>query len=216
MPRIVVVDYGIGNVFSVCQAIRQAGGDAILTEDHEVIATADRLVLPGVGAFGRAIEELRRRGLEEPIKEFCEASRPFLGICVGMQVMMRRGTELGEHEGLGLIDGVVNRIPPTNVTGTRMRVPNIGWAELLRADGVSNNRWRASLLSGLAPGRSALYFLHSFSAQPTDRADLLAETDFGGHRLCAAVERGSLTGVQFHPERSGAAGQKVLRRFVAT
>jgi glutamine amidotransferase len=210
-----VVDYGIGNVFSVCQALRQAGGEPILSGDSKVIANADRLILPGVGAFGRAVEELRQRDLEGPINDLCAAGRPFLGICVGMQVMMRRGTELGEHAGLGLIDGVVDRIPNTTVDGDRLRVPNIGWAELLQPKAVSADRWQRSMLAGLAPGRSALYFLHSYSAHPADPADRLADVEYGGHRLVAAVEHGNLTGVQFHPERSSLAGQKLLRRFLA-
>jgi glutamine amidotransferase len=211
---VVVVDYGIGNVFSVCQAIRQAGGSATLSGDRLVIARANRLILPGVGAFGRAVEELRNRRLDEPVAAFCETGRPFLGICVGMQVMLSRGLELGEHVGLSLIDGDVERIPSTTTKGGRLRVPNIGWSEVQRPEHVSEARWQASVLSEVSPGRSAVYFLHSFAARPHHAADILAEVEYGGHRLVAAIQRANLTGVQFHPERSGLHGQAVLRRFL--
>lgn len=207
---VVVIDYGIGNVYSVCQAIRHAGGEPVLTDDHSLIAKAERLILPGVGAFGRAVEELRRRGLDTPIKDFCSTGRPFLGVCVGMQVMVARSTELGEHRGLGLLPGVVDRIPGTTVSGGRLRVPHIGWSELH----ATANTWAGTVLDGVAEDQTAFYFLHSYAVSPASPGDVLAEVEYGGHRLTAAITRDNLTGVQFHPERSGPAGQAVLARFL--
>jgi glutamine amidotransferase len=175
---------------------------------------AERLILPGVGAFGHAIGELRVRKLADPIVDFCASGRPFLGICIGMQVMLSESTELGDHRGLGLIAGVVDRLPSTTDSGVRLRVPNIGWSELEPPSADRPGRWEGGLLSGIEPGRSALYFVHSYSARPADPSDVLAEVEFGGYRLVAAIERDNLTGVQFHPERSGMAGQKVLKRFL--
>jgi glutamine amidotransferase len=213
--EVVIVDYNIGNVFSVCNAIRHAGGDPVLTGDRKKIAGAERLILPGVGAFGKAVEELKRRGLVDPIRTFCETGRPFLGICVGMQMLMERSTEFGDNAGLGFFTGSVDRIPSVTDDGIRLKVPHIGWTELLAPREANDNRWQGSLLTVLEPGQSAFYFVHSFAARPHNGAEVLAEVDYGGQRIVAAIQRDNLTGVQFHPERSGSAGQKILRRFLA-
>lgn len=209
-----VIDYDIGNVFSVCHAIRHAGGVPVLTGDRRKIAKAERLVLPGVGAFGKAVQALQRRDLGEPIRTFCATGRPFLGLCVGMQMLLERSTEFGDHAGLGFVDGIVDKIPTTTEAGVSLKVPHIGWTELLTPAGANDDRWAGGLLADLKPGQSAFYFVHSFSAFPANRSDILAEVDYGGQRIVAAIEHDNLVGVQFHPERSGVAGQKVLRRFL--
>src|SRR5215210_6176753 len=156
MPtEVVIVDYDIGNVFSVCNAIKHAGGDPVLTGDHKKIAQAERLILPGVGAFGKAVEELYRRDLVDPIRAFCATGRPFLGICVGMQMLMERSTEFGDHSGLGFFLGPVDKIPSVTGDGARLRVPHIGWTELLAPRGANDNRWQGGLLTALEPGQSA-------------------------------------------------------------
>jgi glutamine amidotransferase len=216
LPRVVVVDYGIGNVFSVCQAVRHAGGEPSLTGNHEAILRADRLILPGVGAFGNAAFELRERGLVAPLEAFRASDRPFLGICVGMQLMLEQSAEFGRHDGLGFVLGRVDRIPDSTTAGGRLRVPHIGWSELLLPEAAASDRWRGTLFDAIQPGRSAFYFIHSFGALPAREQDVLAEVEYGGNRLVAAIEIDNLTGVQFHPERSGPAGQAVLKRFLAS
>ena len=127
MSKVVVIDYGIGNVFSVCNALKKIGEAPLLTDKSAEIAAADRIILPGVGAFGKAVDALKAQGLDEVLKRYKETGRPFLGICVGMQMAMTRGTEFGEHEGLGYVNGLVERIPSTTVDGEIMPVPHISW-----------------------------------------------------------------------------------------
>lgn len=196
----VVVDYGMGNVFSVCNALRKIGADVELTGELASIRSADRLVLPGVGAFARCMEAMRERGLVDALRDYAATGRPFLGICVGMQMLMDRSFEFGEQSGLGLIPGTVERIAGNE------RVPHIGWATL-RADG----EWHGTPLVGTD---GAVYFVHSFHCVPVNEADRLAHVEYGGARITAAIRRGNLFGVQFHPERSGNVGQGILRSFV--
>jgi glutamine amidotransferase len=213
--RVIVVDYGIGNVFSVCHALRHAGAEPTLSADVEVIRQADRLILPGVGAFGRAMDELQARALVDPILDFIRRGRPFLGLCVGMQMLMDRSEELGPHQGLGLLAGTVERIPARTVDGESLRVPHIGWTELLQSVPSESRPWARSILADTSPGRTAFYFVHSFAVHLTDPAAALAQVDYGGWPITAAVQHENIQGVQFHPERSGLAGQKLLRRFMS-
>jgi glutamine amidotransferase len=213
--RVVVVDYGIGNVFSVCHALRHAGAEPVLSSDTDEVARAERLVLPGVGAFGRAMAELRDRALVEPVLSFVRTGRPFLGLCVGMQMLMDRSEELGHHEGLGLLAGSVEKIPSRTIDGMPMRVPHIGWTELKPSSTVTPTRWAQSVLGDIEAGRSAFYFVHSYAVHPLDPRMALAEVDYGGWPITATVTHENVTGVQFHPERSGPAGQKLLRRYLS-
>lgn len=212
---VVVVDYQIGNVFSVCNAFKAVGLEPILSDDPEVVSRAERVVLPGVGAFARAMEELGARGLDSAVLSFIATGRPFLGICVGMQMLMQKSTEFGETPGLGLIAGDVVRIPATTVSGDKHAVPHIGWATLqLPQNQVSAPSWEASPLQDLQPGRSNAYFVHSYMCQPADAAHLLATVSYNGRDLTAAVRKDNIVGVQFHPERSSLAGQKLFRSFM--
>lgn len=209
---IVLVDYGIGNIFSVTRALTAAGGSVVASDDPKVIAQATRIVLPGVGAFGDCMAELERRRLIGPILDYAASGRPLLGICVGMQILMRTGEEFGVHSGLGLIDGVVRQIGPTTASGLPRKRPHIGWSELLPP---RHGGWTESVLAGTMAG-TPFYFLHSFAAIPDDPADVLAETSYGGEHLCAAVRRKNVLGVQFHPEKSGPAGLALLRGFLTS
>jgi len=208
---VVLVDYGIGNIFSVTRALKAAGASVTASDDPSVIAQATRIVLPGVGAFADCMAELERRRLIDPILDYAASGRPLLGICVGMQILMRTGEEFGVRPGLGLIDGVVRQIGPTTADGLPRKRPHIGWSSLLQPrDGRG---WAQSALAGTAEGTS-FYFLHSFAAVPDDPADVLAETRYGGEHLCAAVQRKNILGVQFHPEKSGSAGLALLHGFL--
>lgn len=205
--RVVVVDYGIGNVFSVCNALRTIGADVTLTRAAAEIRGADRLILPGVGAFARAMEALDGFGLSDRVREFVATERPFLGICVGMQMLMDRSTEFGDHPGLGLISGAVERLESANDRGERVRVPHIGWSSLSFTD-------RAADTPLVSAGRDAVYFVHSYHCKPADPVNVLATTSYSGLEVTAAIGRDNIVGVQFHPERSGPVGRRVLEAFV--
>jgi glutamine amidotransferase len=207
----VVVDYDLGNVFSVMQALRNFPVNCELTSDPRKIRQADRVILPGVGAFGRAADRLRSMGLEESILEFIATGRPFLGICVGMQLLLDVGSEFGEHRGLGLIAGRVDRIDAAS-KDHKLRVPLIGWHPLLPPEG-GVERWRDTPLADV-PRDSAFYFVHSYAARVVDPDTLLAVTRHGGHEITAAVRKDNVVGTQFHPERSAHAGRAFLRSFL--
>lgn len=210
--KTVVIDYGIGNVFSVCNALGEIGADVSLTGELAAIRSADRVILPGVGAFARAMDELNARGISDALRDFVATGRPFLGICIGMQVLMQRSSEFGVTEGLGFIEGSVDRISSESSDGARLRVPHIGWGQVRPAAGVNEEAWRASPLS--APqGNDSFYFVHSFHARPADPAHRYATVDYGGNEVTAAVRRDNILGVQFHPERSGSAGLRLLSHF---
>ncbi|MDB5752804.1 MAG: imidazole glycerol phosphate synthase subunit HisH [Ramlibacter sp.] len=207
---VTVIDYGIGNLLNMVRALEHCGAAVqVVARATPEAAQASRLVLPGVGAFGDGMAELRARGLDDTVRNFAATGRPFLGICVGLQMMFEDSEEMGTHAGLGLLQGRVLAVPVTRADGQPHRVPHIGWRPLQAA-----RAWDDTILSEVQAGERA-YFVHSFTAEPRDPAVRLADVDYDGRRLCAAVQRGNLTGCQFHPERSAGAGLGMLRRFLA-
>ncbi|MFM7206700.1 MAG: imidazole glycerol phosphate synthase subunit HisH [Planctomycetaceae bacterium] len=195
---VTIVDYGSGNLRSVQKAFERLGTAARITDDPQVVAEAERLVLPGVGAFGDAMRALRDRGLVDPIVAHVRAERPFFGICMGLQLLFETGFEGGRHAGLGLLPGEVVRFELP--AGTK--VPHMGWNTV---------RWRND-----APGREPdawYYFVHSYHARPRDQGDVAAITDYGGE-FVSAVARGRLFATQFHPEKSQSVGLRLLASFV--
>lgn len=211
--HIVVVDYGMGNVLSVCRAIERCEGIPRLTADAAAIRSADRLVLPGVGAFGDCMKALTDRGLIDPVRRFIDTARPFLGICVGMQIMHDFGEEFGGAPGLGLIPGRVAQISTDMANGSQRKIPHIGWTSVTPPPDANADRWAGTIFAGTEPG-TPLYFVHSFSAAPVNPAHRLAIADYQGFAVTAAVHRDNITGTQFHPEKSGPAGLKLLSRFL--
>jgi len=209
---VTVVDYGLGNLFSVSRALERAGAAVSITDSPSGIHCARRLVLPGVGAFRNGMQGLRSRQIVEQLRRYGASGRPLLGICLGMQLLFEWGAEFGHHEGLGLLKGGVEAIPPTDVHGNPQKVPHIGWNELFFASG--RNTWANTPLGDLEPG-TAVYFVHSFTAGPADASDRLADCQYHGRMLSAAVARGALFGCQFHPEKSGRAGLKILKSFLS-
>jgi glutamine amidotransferase len=167
------------------------------------------MVLPGVGAFGDGMTELRSRGFDDLVRRFALTGRPFLGICVGMQVMFESSDEMGDHQGLALLPGAVRAVPATGVDGRPHRIPHIGWRPL---EPVAP--WPGTILADVRAG-DRVYFVHSFAACPARDEDRLADVVYDGHPICAAVHRDNLHGCQFHPERSAETGLNVLRRFLA-
>jgi glutamine amidotransferase len=202
--RVTIIDYGVGNLRSVARAFEHVGAGVEVTFDAKTIANAQRLVLPGVGAFGHCMEELEKRKLIDPIKDFAAGGRPFLGICVGMQLMLEYGEEFGEHAGLGFIKGRVQKIPDAD----KRILPVSGWMELTKT-----KDWHGTILNDTTEG-SSVYFVHSYGASPDDEDVRLAEYEYDGVRVTAAINRDNLTGLQFHPEKSGEVGLGILKGFV--
>lgn len=189
-----IVDYGSGNLRSVQKAFEKLGAAAAITTEPEAVAAASRLVLPGVGAFGDAMRELHGRGLVEPILAHIRADRPFLGICMGLQLLFETGFEHGTHAGLGILPGEVARFDLPD----HFKVPHMGW---------NTARWHGPWQP---PGADAhFYFVHSYHARPTDPSIVAATTDYGGE-FCSAVRQGRLFATQFHPEKSQSAGLRLL------
>lgn len=206
-----IVDYGVGNLYSAVRAVEKVGGEARLSNDPAEIASAERLLLPGVGAFASCADTLRSRGLVEPVVAFAATGRPFLGICVGMQLMFDYSLEFGKHAGLGLIAGHVEHIPAEDAAGSR-NVPHIGWSELLMPAGRKD--WSGTILEGVTPGVDAAYFVHSYNCVPDDPSCRLVEADYDGYPITAAVVRDNLIGCQFHPEKSAHVGLRMIERFL--
>jgi len=206
-----VVDYGMGNLQSLSRALDFIGAKPFLTNDPDAVRSADYLVLPGVGAFGACAANLRSAGMVEPILDFVKAGKPFLGICVGMQLLFDCSFEFGSHVGLGLISGLVSAIPSEGPNRPR-KIPHIGWGTLQLP--AARQSWAGTLFDRMEPGRSAAYFIHSYSAQPRSAADTLGMVDYHGYEICAAVQRDNVIGLQFHPEKSSSVGLAILSRFL--
>ena len=204
---IAIIDYGMGNLRSVEKALAYVGGDPVITSDPNQVAEADKVVLPGVGAFGAAMENLQRNDLDAAVRQVVQHGRPFLGICLGLQLLFEESSEMGLVLGLGLLPGKVVRFfeqeTPPEATG--LKVPHIGWNAL-------KIRRPSRLLCGLEEG-ARVYFVHSYYPQPADPGIIAATSDYGGE-FCCAIEQGHIAAVQFHPEKSGAVGLQILRNFV--
>jgi imidazole glycerol-phosphate synthase subunit HisH len=205
VTRVVVVDYGIGNLHSVVKALRHEGADVVVSSEPSDVQHAERLVLPGVGAFADGMEGLRTRGLVEPVLEFAATGRPLLGICLGMQLLLAESVEFGHHKGLGIIEGTVTLIPKA----PGRKVPHIGWNRIFPV-GTS---WTGTPLERLEP-QTMMYFVHSYTAEPAHEEHRLADADYAGARISAAVCKGNVVGTQFHPEKSGTSGLAVLARYL--
>lgn len=210
--KVTIIDYGIGNLYSVSRSFEVSGAEVHLTSDHSHIADAERLVLPGVGAFADGMAGLAQRGQIEPLRRFIETGRPFLGICVGMQLLMDVGEEFGENTGLGIVPGRVKPVPATKEDGSPHSIPHIGWNILRVPQGGAD--WKSGLLSGLGT-EPAVYFVHSFTPVPENEADRLADCYYDGRRISAAVRSGNVHGCQFHPEKSGPVGLKIVDNFLS-
>ena len=208
-----IVDYGIGNLFSVHRAIEHCGASVVVSDDPRILLSAQRLVLPGVGAFADGMRGLTERGLDKVVLEFAHSGKPLLGICLGMQMLTSVSEEFGEHKGLGIIPGRVMPISRTTIDGKPHKIPHIGWSGLLRPDGLSG--WQGSILEKLNPG-DAVYLVHSFDVRPDNKLHRLADCDYDGRVISAAIRLGNVTGTQFHPEKSGEIGLDILRSFLSS
>lgn len=205
-----IVNYGMGNLRSVQKALQRVGAQAEIIDTPEQIAAAERLILPGVGAFADAMSLLRELGFVEPLLEYAESGRPMMGICLGMQLLFDSSTEDAPAEdepvaGLGILPGKVVRFSEDQGPGEpRLKVPHMGWNEIAFPPGTT-------LFNGLASG-DHVYFVHGYYCVPTDPSDIAATTDYGGV-YCSAVHRGSVWATQFHPEKSQRVGLRILKNF---
>jgi glutamine amidotransferase len=209
MTKVAVLDYGVGNVRSIMNALATLDCETSLTSDRDVIESSDKLIIPGVGAFAYCMVRLRASQLDLAIKAFAQSGKPLLGICVGMQMLFENSEEHGEHAGLGLLPGRVQRLPVA--AGNDIRLPHIGWTQVEYARGRSHQSVFATL-----PADSNYYFVHSFACSPGEPDHCLAQTRYADVTFAAAVIKDNICGVQFHPERSGKAGLALLENFVST
>jgi glutamine amidotransferase len=209
-PEVTVIDYGVGNLLSVQRSLEHCGARVILTSDPSDLLMAERVVLPGVGAFASAMYALQVRGLDEAIKKLANNGIPLLGICLGMQLLLDESEEFGLTQGLGLIPGRVVPVPAQNDQGEVQKIPHIGWNGLFL--GETSSSWYGSILQDIQQGEAA-YFVHSFMSLTENPNHRLADCFYGGHRIPAVIIQNSITGCQFHPEKSGDVGLRVLRNF---
>ncbi len=208
--KVVLVDYGVGNLLSVSRALEAAGAEVLQTSSAQIIEQADFLILPGVGAFGHCVNELDRLNLIEPLRAYSLSGRPMLGICVGMQLLMEESEEFGVHRGLGLIRGKVTGIPSTALDGRPHKIPHMGWNSISPHHA---NGWESSPLQS-TPLNEYFYFVHSFAPVVENLSNVLATTQYNGRQIVVALRFGNTFGVQFHPEKSGPAGLNVIREFL--
>ena len=209
MCKITIIDYGIGNLLSVQRGFEFLGKEVEIVNDPYKIEHAERLVLPGVGAFADGMRSLKLKKFIEPILNFIGRERPFLGICLGMQMMMESSQEFGTHTGLGIIPGDVVAIPHNDIDGKPHKVPVIGWYNLKYENSVS---LQENILSEIEKNDS-FYFIHSFMSVPMDSCYELANYNYNGHNISAIIQLGNIYGCQFHPEKSGPAGLRILKSW---
>ncbi|MDC0430147.1 imidazole glycerol phosphate synthase subunit HisH [Candidatus Thioglobus sp.] len=205
--KIAIIDYGIGNVRSILGAFENQGANVFLTSNKDEILKSDGLVLPGVGAFSHGMENLKSYDLIDTIKEYATSDRPFMGICLGMHLLFEESEEFGKTTGLGLISGRVVKLPTKDDQNEKL--PHVSWNEL----NGKNVPWVDTILADVEEG-SDMYFVHSFIAQPRDGDNILSTTEYSSHHFCSSVKKDNIYGCQFHPEKSGLMGLKIINNFI--
>jgi glutamine amidotransferase len=204
--QVVIADYGMGNLFNIQRVFSYLGVESLITTDPDVIKQADRLIIPGVGAFEEAMKNLRGKNMIEPITEFAQSGKPMLGICLGMQLLFTQSTEFGLHNGLNLIKGSVLKFDyPENET---IKIPQIGWNSITCHPGNKHN-----ILNGIPDG-TYYYFIHSYYCQPDSDKNITATTIYGETPFCSVTNEDNIWGCQFHPERSADAGVTIFENFL--
>lgn len=211
LPEVTVIDYGVGNLLSVRRGLEYWGAKVTISGDTDVILRSTHVVLPGVGAFGNAMAALQQLDIPAVIREVAALGKPFLGICLGMQLLLDESEEFGVTPGLGLIPGRVIPVPSTTTSGNHQKIPHIGWNALLPAGGHEN--WDGTILENVRP-LERVYFVHSFMADPIDTGHRLADCSYGGQSVSAVISRDNITGCQFHPEKSRSVGLQILKSFL--
>ncbi|QUX94512.1 imidazole glycerol phosphate synthase subunit HisH [Marinomonas sp. CT5] len=208
---IIIIDYDLGNLLSVQRAVSHLGFTAKISQDRKEILNASHLILPGVGAFGKGMKNLHKLGLVEPIKEFAKSNRPLLGICLGMQLLLSHSEELGDNEGLDLIPGKVRYISKQPSFDKHSKVPNIGWNAI--SSPHLDNQFHSSILQGIEQ-KEHFYFVHSLIGLPDNEKHIDAVNHYAGVACPATINRDNVYGCQFHPEKSGEMGLKIISNFL--
>jgi glutamine amidotransferase len=211
VPTLAIVDYGMGNLFSVLHAFAAVGQPAEITSSPTRLAVSEAIVIPGVGAFGIAMDVLERTGMAEAIQDRVACGTPLVGICLGMQLMMTSSTEFGSHRGLGIIEGDTVALKESPDISAGARIPHVGWSAVEQPHARS---WCGTPLGGLVPGHE-MYFVHSYYVRPTNPEVALSFSSYRGVTFCSSLVKGNVFGCQFHPERSGVEGLEVYRRIAA-
>jgi len=208
-PHVALINYGVGNLLSVSRAIEATGVICQIIESAEEIAAAKSLILPGVGAFRHCMNELEKRGLRQAIIQYANDKKPLLGICVGMQMLLDSSEEDGLTKGLGLIPGRVIAIAPATNENKIKKVPHIGWSSLYKNPDAEDTLFNDSVTAD-----ENVYFVHSYKGVTTDKKHTTMSCDYMGEEICAAIQSDNIYGLQFHPEKSGQTGLKILKNFI--
>lgn len=201
--KVAIIDYGLCNLFSVIHACNHVGLDTVVTDDYDAIMTADAAILPGVGAFGEAMAHIHKKSLSVAISDFIASGKPFLGVCLGLHLLFDNSEEFGNHKGLGIIPGIVKKLPAHSG-----KVPQINWNTIE----ISESHKSCRLVMNLKDNEF-MYFVHSFYVEPNDPNDILTYTTYGNFKYCSSIRRGNVMACQFHPEKSGEEGLKIYRNF---
>lgn len=203
---IAIIDYGVGNLYSLKKALDNFATNVFITEEAGKISSADALILPGVGSFEAGMEGLKIRNLTGSVKKFSLTNKPMLGICLGAQLLLDKGYEFGKFDGLGIIPGKVIKFSKLK----KERIPHIGWNEI---SPFKKGGWKKTVLDSVKTS-SDVYFVHSYILQPDKKDNILALADYDGYEFCATIRKNNIYGCQFHPEKSGEIGLKIIKNFV--
>jgi len=209
MKQVKIINYFFGNIYSVTKAFEYYGCKVSLVDRPEGLAGADYVVLPGVGAFGEGMKRLREQELIDPLLTFIKTGKPFLGICLGMQLLFSYSEEFGRHDGLGVIPGAVLRLPDEKSE----KIPHIGWNSIELPQGRDHSSWHDTILAGI-PERKDMYFVHSFIPCPKEERHWLSRTPYGKSWLCSTARHENVFASQYHPEKSARAGLKIIENFL--
>lgn len=208
MITVAVIDYGIGNIKSICRALEKSGAKTVITNERSTILAANGVVLPGVGAFTHGMEKINDLGIDSILRSYVELGKPILGVCLGMQLLFSRSTEFGQTKGLGLIPGQVDLLSRFDVM--KDKLPHIGWSEISKIESLT---WRDTILDGLTE-QDEMYFVHSYHAKPDSTGDILSTTTYSQVEFCSTVKHENIYGCQYHPEKSAGAGLAIMKNFV--
>jgi glutamine amidotransferase len=209
-PKVSIIDYGIGNLFSVLKACEAVGLNPQITDNSKDIESSDAILLPGVGAFGDAMANLGKLDLVQPIKDFAQSGKPLMGVCLGMQLLLTESEEFDIQKGLNIIEGSCVRFPSIDASHQKIKVPQIMWNTIYPVQG--NSFEKGTPLENINPGEY-MYFVHSYYAQLQNPAEVLSLTDYHGVEYCSSIKKGNVFAFQFHPEKSGTQGLKIYQRF---
>jgi glutamine amidotransferase len=211
-PKVVIIDYHMGNMFSVQHACRHVGLNCIITSDRHELEDADAAILPGVGAFGDAMENLRHLDLISTIKDFIACGKPFFGVCLGLQLLFTTSEEFGIHEGLDIIPGNIVKFRYGDSEGNKIKVPHMGWNRIFKPAKEGSNPWDASPLRGIRQG-AYMYFVHSYYVVPDSHDVVVSITDYEGVRYCSSILYKNVFATQYHPEKSAGEGIKIYENW---